>query len=226
MLFQPKRIIHATTEQEIDAALESADQVIVEGDDRLLSYALGKASVDPQNKITVETGEITTTIRPADDTPAVNKWKWGKRFLLLLLFFGLCGLASLLLVYHETPLQNVAKGAGPVIGEPAGGPPAPPRPPALPRAPSEGVSVPSEGELPPSQPPASNDYMLTLIQTLAWPAVTIVSIAALLLIAWKAIGAGRNVEITWKVTEKVQGRVVIQKAQARTRKPRAQTAAS
>ena len=39
MLFQPKRIIHATTEQEIDAALESADQVIVEGDDRLLSYA-------------------------------------------------------------------------------------------------------------------------------------------------------------------------------------------
>ena len=77
MLFQPKRIIHATTEQEIDAALETADQVIVEGDDQLLSYAVGKASADPQNKITVEAGEITTTIRPANRHASGRARRWG-----------------------------------------------------------------------------------------------------------------------------------------------------
>ena len=46
---------------------------------------------------------------------------------------------------------------------------------------------------------------------MVWPVVTLVSIIALFLIAWKAIAGGRNVEITWKVTEKVQGKVVITK---------------
>jgi len=54
-----------------------------------------------------------------------------------------------------------------------------------------------------------------------WPAVTVISILALFLIAWKAIGGGRNVEITWKVTEKVQGKVVISKVQARRSRQRA-----
>jgi hypothetical protein len=43
------------------------------------------------------------------------------------------------------------------------------------------------------------------VQTLVWPVVTIISIIALSVIAWKAIVGGRNLEITWKVTEKVQG---------------------
>jgi hypothetical protein len=56
MLLRPTRIVRATTEQELDSALGSADQVIVEGDDRLLSYAVARASSDPQNRIDVKIG--------------------------------------------------------------------------------------------------------------------------------------------------------------------------
>jgi hypothetical protein len=56
MLLRPTRIVRATTEQELDSALGSADQVIVEGDGRLLSYAVARASSDPQNRIDVKIG--------------------------------------------------------------------------------------------------------------------------------------------------------------------------
>jgi hypothetical protein len=35
------------------------------------------------------------------------------------------------------------------------------------------------------------------------------------LIAWKAITRGQNLEISWKITEKVTGRVVIMKVKTR-----------
>jgi hypothetical protein len=54
MRLRPARIVRATNEQEVDSALSSADQVIVEGDDRLLSYAVAKASIDSENEITIE----------------------------------------------------------------------------------------------------------------------------------------------------------------------------
>jgi len=41
--------------------------------------------------------------------------------------------------------------------------------------------------------------------------VAIVAIVALFLIARQAISSGSNVTIVWKVTEKVQGRLVITK---------------
>jgi hypothetical protein len=44
MQWRPTRIVRANTEAEVDAALGSADKVVVEGDDRLLSYAVSKAS--------------------------------------------------------------------------------------------------------------------------------------------------------------------------------------
>jgi hypothetical protein len=52
-------------------------------------------------------------------------------------------------------------------------------------------------------------------QSLAWLAVAIVAIVAVTLIARQAIAGGSNVEISWKVTEKVTGRVVITKVQTR-----------
>jgi hypothetical protein len=42
-----------TTKAEFDAALGSADQVIVEGDDELSSYAVSKAAGDPANRIDI-----------------------------------------------------------------------------------------------------------------------------------------------------------------------------
>jgi hypothetical protein len=56
-----------------------------------------------------------------------------------------------------------------------------------------------------------------------WPLVAIVAIIALFFIARQAISSGSNVTITWKMTEKVQGRVVITKV--RERAPRQRPAA-
>lgn len=53
-------------------------------------------------------------------------------------------------------------------------------------------------------------------QSFAWPAVAVVAIAALYLIARQSILSGNNVEISWKVTEKVAGKVVITKVKSRS----------
>ncbi len=60
-----------------------------------------------------------------------------------------------------------------------------------------------------------------ILQILAWPAVSIVAIIALFFIARQAITGGRNVEISWKVTEKVTGRVVITKVRTPAAQKRA-----
>jgi hypothetical protein len=55
---------------------------------------------------------------------------------------------------------------------------------------------------------------------LMWPLVAVVAIVALYLIARQAISSGSNVTITWKVTDKVAGRVVITKVRERATKNR------
>jgi hypothetical protein len=62
MLSRPARIARVTTEQELDSALGWADQVIVEGNDRLLSYAVAKASNDPDNRIAIEVGVQSVSV--------------------------------------------------------------------------------------------------------------------------------------------------------------------
>jgi hypothetical protein len=54
-MLRPVRTARATTKEEVDAALATADQITVEGDDELLSYAINKAAVDPENRVTVDT---------------------------------------------------------------------------------------------------------------------------------------------------------------------------
>jgi hypothetical protein len=54
-----------------------------------------------------------------------------------------------------------------------------------------------------------------------WPVATIIAIVALFLIARQAISSGSNVMIVWKVTERVQGRVVITKVRERAPRQRA-----
>jgi hypothetical protein len=58
-MLRPVRTRHATTKEEVDIALASADQVIVEGDDELLSYAINKASAEPDLMVCLKTGGIT-----------------------------------------------------------------------------------------------------------------------------------------------------------------------
>jgi hypothetical protein len=69
-------------------------------------------------------------------------------------------------------------------------------------------------------PTPRNDFWANL-PSLIWPPVAIVAIVALFLIARQAISTGRNVEISWKVTEKVSGRVVITKVRQHATKGRA-----
>jgi hypothetical protein len=59
------------------------------------------------------------------------------------------------------------------------------------------------------------------LPSLLWPLAAIVAIVALFLIARQAISSGSNVTITWKVTEKVTGRVVITKVKERATAKRA-----
>lgn len=69
-----------------------------------------------------------------------------------------------------------------------------------------------------SSPPADNE----LTAQLAWPIVAIVAIIVLGLIASKAISHGQNVELEWKVTSKVTGRLVLTKVEVKqtTRRPK------
>jgi hypothetical protein len=54
-----------------------------------------------------------------------------------------------------------------------------------------------------------------LVATLVWPAVVIIVTVLLYLVMRKAIEGGNTVEISWKVTEKAHGRIVVRKAAER-----------
>lgn len=56
-MLRPVRTARVTSKEELDAALATADQITVEGDDELLSYAVNKAAGDPENRVSVEIGE-------------------------------------------------------------------------------------------------------------------------------------------------------------------------
>jgi hypothetical protein len=67
----------------------------------------------------------------------------------------------------------------------------------------------------------ATDDLWANLPNILWPVVATVAIVALFLIARQAISSGNNVTIVWRVTEKVQGRVVITKIRDRTPRRRA-----
>jgi hypothetical protein len=226
MRLRPARIVRATNEQELDSALSSADQVIVEGDDRLLSYAVAKASTDSENQIAIElrprsfsVGDYAANVitdspeahigpssadfeksRIADVREIRASLRFPKSRTVRILLFVLPLLVLLVASASYWSIQQVhqtsAGSSSPVI---TGG----------------GTGV---VKVEPSSVPSNDVY--SGLQALAWPAVSIVAIVALFLIARQAIAGGRNVEISWKVTEKVSGRVVITKVRTRATKQR------
>jgi hypothetical protein len=247
-MFRPLLTALVTSKQELDAALATADQITVEGDDDLLSYAVSKAANDPGNRVSVEIGEQSVTVEPVEA-------------------FRQQGDAS-----NENPFSEPDDSDRTVIRPVPGGrrsppdriteqPPAPqeaprrpyagetserkdsPRPAALPslrrgvigtaaavfvallgigagwfwfgtKAPIDRFHPPPAPSQP-SQPPTPTSDFWANLPSLLWPAVAIVAIVALFLIARQAISTGSNVTIQWKVTEKVTGRVVITKVRER-----------
>lgn len=247
MRFRPTRVVHVTTKEALDSALVSADQVVVEGDDQLLSYAAAKASHDPElARVDIEiAGRSISVGRDAVGSIAVGGNAVGN-----IVISG----------YRNT---------GPPIGGTGNGElpsPLPPPPPPAPMASApprrsgfavllgfaiafalmavasfgyfaltaadKAAHVQTSGSQSPAiagtqgnvsispipaEPAASSnlDGVPQILASLTWPAVAIAAIVALFFIARQAIAGGRNVEISWKVTEKVTGRVVITKVRSR-----------
>jgi hypothetical protein len=301
MQWRPTRIVRATTEAEVDAALASADKVVVEGDDRLLSYAASKASGDPDNRIAVEIGDDHPPIfgqddffepKPRHDADADTGFKAEMRgaelaekrraeitvtipnapartnllrILLIVVPLLAClvvaGILAIVITQHrneelsgtldeleqlkedleqlkerartqgasadelrkmDEALEDFTKAikldssederqkldearkrlADALKSDPDGR-----------REVEERLKQIREGrerQFEPKPPPN-----VALVHTLVWPMVAAVAIIALFLIAWKAITRGQNIEISWKVTEKITGRVVITKVKTR-----------
>src|ERR1700754_1942551 len=65
MQFRPSRVVTVTTQEELDSAFGSADRLIVEGDDALLSYAATKAAAGTGNAVQVEMEGDLSVAAPA-----------------------------------------------------------------------------------------------------------------------------------------------------------------
>ena len=236
MRFHPTRVVHVTTKEALDSALVSADQVVVEGDDQLLSYAAAKASHDP------ELARVDIVI--AGRSISVGRDAVGS------------------IATGGNAVGNIVisgdRNTGPPIGEAGNGELPSPSPPPAPMASAprrrsgfgvlvglaiafalmavvtvgylalpaseKAAHVPTSGSQSPAiagtqgnvnispipaEPaaPSNLNGVPQILAPLAWPAVAIAAIVALFFIARQAIAGGRNVEISWKVTEKVTGRV-------------------
>jgi hypothetical protein len=189
MRFRPSRVVKVTTPEELDSAFASADRLIVEGDDTLLSYAATKAAAGSGNEVQIEIGHETLAT-------AASRRMLPIAIAALVAVVGLLGAG----IYVFVPFPEAAAPTSHYQHklETLNG----------------GLSQPTEVG---AQGPSEWAPFL-------WPAVSIVAILALFLIARQAIAGGRNVEISWKVTEKVSGRVVITKVRTPIRRQRVLTA--
>jgi hypothetical protein len=200
MQFRPSRVVTVTTQEELDSAFGSADELIVEGDDALLSYAANKASGDPGSTVAVETAAAAAVSVVASPVqPKRRRWLLPLAAVFLLIV-ALAGAGY----YFLVPRPEAAAPSQAETSADAGG-----------------SADPSSTEPDVGQPAMTGAEGPSEWAPLMWPAVSIVAILALFLIARQAIAGGRNVEISWKVSEKVSGRVVITKVRTPARRQRA-----
>ena len=197
---RPARTVRVRTKEELDAAFATADQIVVDGDDSLLSYAVSKASNDPENN------QVSVDFEPGPrELPRTGKADVALRvravggisspLLPLVLVVAVAVLAILVGAYYYSAAIHIS---------PQGiKPPGPTTPPLV---------------FAPTTPPPSDFW--SNLPSLMWPLAAIVAIVALFLIARQAVSSGSNVTIIWKVTEKVTGRVVITKVRERATKSR------
>jgi hypothetical protein len=226
-MLRPTRTVRVTTREELDAALATADQVTVEGDDELLTYAVNKAAHDSGHHVLVDFGiaeavygkpQRVSELLPAPqlDPPipaaprqwiarvrppssrdvrpdrAVNKTRLLVAVVALVVLLTFGGAGAWYLLFRRESVPSPQVFA-PVLTE----------------------NIRHHGAA-----NTKGDFWANL-PSMLWPLVAIVAIVALFLIAWKAIGSGRNVTIQWKVTENVSGRVVITKVREPAQRRRA-----
>ena len=193
-MLRPVRTVRVTTKEELDAALATAaDQVIVEGDDDLLTYAVNTAAENIYG-IVRENGRREVVVRiNAPNGAAGNavvlhdniaRPEGGRKSgLAVATLLGLGVVAIGWFWFGKALNDNRSQ----VVFQPSG----------------------------PATPPTPESSFWANFPSLLWPLVSIVAIIALFLIAQQAISSGSNVTISWKVTEKVSGRVVITKVRER-----------
>jgi hypothetical protein len=207
----PARVVRVTSKEELDSALVSADQVIVEGNDELLSYAATKASQDSElSKVEIEITNniyalaerdhasglynidglderdfLDPKVAPLPPQPSLPRSRLIRRILVLgfSIAFALMVLPTISWLFFVAPSSDS----------------------------SPNLPLPN----PPPPPSPTTSSVPQILEAIVWPTVAIVAIIALFFIARQAIAGGRNVEISWKVTEKVTGRMVITKVRSK-----------
>ncbi|HLY88785.1 MAG TPA: hypothetical protein VKQ27_07350 [Acetobacteraceae bacterium] len=204
---RPVRTVHATSKGEIDHALATADRIIVEGDEELLSYAIDRAAVEPEDRITIELPSRAARLpREPDEAPALRPAPVPTPVPRAL---GRANGRPREGVRQSTSFVAVA--AGSIVGLGIVGAVVWLIVPGRRYAPNAVIEPHSNI----TGHEATDDFWANLPNVL-WPVVATVAILALFLIARQAISSGNNVTIAWRVTEKVQGRVVITKIRDRT----------
>jgi hypothetical protein len=159
-----EREVRVTTCAEFDAALRSADRIVVEGDAGLVDYAAGLAGTAPRDT-SAETlrppGALEREAHIVRMSRAPRLWPWVAGAIA----FAAAAGAALLLEHFSRP-----------------------------------------GRLP-ATPPAFN------AATLTWPAVAVILILALYIVARRA--SPSDTRRAWQVSEKSAGRVVITRVRGR-----------
>jgi cold shock protein len=260
-MLRPVKAVRVTTKEALDAALATADQITVDGDDELLSYAVNKAAGDPENRVAVQLdppaelgGPQGARLVPTGTVKWFNSQKGygfiapdqgGPDAFVHISAVERAGLRDLRegqkvdselvsdrkngkmsadnLKVHSNPGDPLVDAE--VAPEPAA---AAAKSSAMPIMVGAGVAALAfvgglgyfliVGGTPSSTPTVAVDgakFHWDNMPSMLWPLVAIVAIVALFLIARQAISSGSNVTITWKVTEKVTGRVVITKVRDR-----------
>jgi hypothetical protein len=226
-MVRPARTVLVTSKEEVDAALATADQVVVEGDDELLTYAINTAEAGAFKKefvgVTVRLGTNSTAVLAGGKAPVrealhdevavfgddhATEARSRSRSGIAI------GVAVVALLIIAGAIGWYLRRAGELAVQSF-------PPPSLTTVPPSPLPVPPPASAPVLTPPLPLLGWGESVPPLLWPLVAIVAIVALFLIARQAISSGSNVTIVWKVTEKVSGRVVITKVRQQAQRRRA-----
>jgi hypothetical protein len=213
-MVRPVRTVRVTSKEEVDAALATADQVVVEGDDELLTYAINTAEAGAFKKEFVGVTVPNSAAALAGGKAPVREALHDE-----VVVFGdehateprsrsrsgiAIGVAVVALLIIAGVIGWYLRRAGELAVQSL-------PPPSLAPVPPSPHPAPPPASAPVLTPPLPLPGWGESLPSLLWPLVAVVAIVALFLIARQAISGGSNVTIVWKVTEKVQGRVVITK---------------
>ena len=230
MVFTAKKVT-VRTKGELDGALRSAKEIVVEGDDALRAYAEQVIAApepaapppspfDPMPPVDL----MPPAPAPAMAGPpaAARQHASPRRLWIAAILAAVAVVAAILLVVVPASLRHSFENVQTTQ-------PSPPPPPAealpeqpQPEAPKHTEKPTAEAPAPPPAPALVDD-----LAKLGWILVALAAIGAIYRLISKSIDGDRNVEFAWKITQKVSGRLVIKKVEtgrAAVRAPRGRLA--